>query len=472
MGEVWRAVDTLTDTECAIKVLRDDLVGDKHFLDRLEIEAANARRMSHQNLAAVLDSGQDGSTGWLVMELVSGRPLTDYLDDGRTLSEVQLLPILYQCALALTAVHTANVVHRDVKPGNILIADDGLVKLTDFGISRFESQVDLTAAGMVMGTAQYLPPEQAKGQPATALGDIYSLGIIAYEALAGKRPFTGTTQVDIAIAHVNQKVPPLPDSVPPLVRTLIMSMLQKKPVNRPPDAASFARQVAYVARQLEISIDPCPLGDPPPAPAAQVEPTACVPVIEPKVSEESLSSVPPVSSSAAANSTEIPLPPPAQVTPVVPAPPPAPVPSPPPVPEVPNPSSSPAPVAAPLLSEDELEGEADNNSVPSSSVWADTPKSFTEIITPSSEKSSESLEDTDFSPKHLPSRQGWKEWIGLEKGSSYLLVRDAPVSLLVALLLVLLVVSFLIQIIFVSAGTVSAAPLLEGSSWLIQVLVV
>ncbi|AOZ71883.1 hypothetical protein BK816_00095 [Boudabousia tangfeifanii] len=268
MGEVWRALDQKTHQTVAIKVLRDDLEGKAQLLERLAIEAVNASRMKHPNLAAVTDSGRDAETGWLVMELVEGRPLTDYLDDGRTLTVPQLLPILYQAALALTAVHAVGVVHRDIKPGNILVAHDGHVKLTDFGISRAEAQVDLTAAGMVMGTAQYLPPEQARGNAATPSGDLYSLGIIAYEALAGKRPFTGSTQVEIAVAHVNQKVPPLPEGIPPLVNTLVMSLLAKNPANRPPDAGAFARQVAYVARQLSVGIDPMPLPDPQPVRAA------------------------------------------------------------------------------------------------------------------------------------------------------------------------------------------------------------
>ncbi|OKL50548.1 serine/threonine-protein kinase [Boudabousia marimammalium] len=262
MGEVWKAHDRLRDREVAIKVLRDDLAGDKHFLQRLAIEAQNAQRMKHPNLAAVLDHGEDNQVGWLVMELVEGYPLVDYVANGHTLTVEQLLPLLYQVALALTAVHAAGVVHRDIKPGNFLIDTAGHLKLTDFGISRAAQQADLTEVGMVMGTAQYLPPEQAKGEVATPLGDLYSVGIIAYEALVGHRPFTGETQVDIAIAHVNQKVPPLPETIPALMRTLVMSLLQKNPANRPKDAIAFARQVAYVAQQLEVSLQPVPLGPP------------------------------------------------------------------------------------------------------------------------------------------------------------------------------------------------------------------
>ena len=144
------------------------------------------------------------------MELVVGEPLSDLLEREPVLPARRLLPILAQTARALHAAHLAGVVHRDVKPGNILLGRGGRVKITDFGVSLARNQVNMTATGMVMGTAQYLSPEQAVGKPATPLSDLYSLGIIAYEALVGHRPFTGPTAVDIAVAHVNNPVPPLP----------------------------------------------------------------------------------------------------------------------------------------------------------------------------------------------------------------------------------------------------------------------
>ena len=134
-----------------------------------------------------------------------------------------------QVARALQVVHDSGVVHRDVKPSNILINREGLAKLTDFGISTGINQRPLTASGMVMGTAQYLAPEQAMGNMATPAGDLYGLGIIAYEALVGRRPFSEATQVDIAFAHVNEEVPALPDAVPPQVQAIILKLLAKKP---------------------------------------------------------------------------------------------------------------------------------------------------------------------------------------------------------------------------------------------------
>ena len=234
MGEVWRASDLRSGRAVAVKILRPELAGDEIFLSRLRAEATNSRGLRHPNLAVVLDSGEKEGTGWIVMELVQGRALSDIIAEKGTLAPAEILPILAQVARALQVVHDSGVVHRDVKPSNILINREGLAKLTDFGISTGLNQRPLTASGMVMGTAQYLAPEQAMGNMATPAGDLYGLGIIAYEAMVGSRPFTGATQVDIAFAHVNDEIPPLPESIPPSVRNLVLQLLAKKPADRPP----------------------------------------------------------------------------------------------------------------------------------------------------------------------------------------------------------------------------------------------
>ncbi|WP_413451676.1 serine/threonine-protein kinase [Georgenia phoenicis] len=247
MGEVWRARDLLLGRTVAAKVLREDLLDDAASLARLRAEARNASGVVHPNVAVLLDYGEQDGGGFLVMEYVPGEPLSAVLERERTLPPHRLLPILAQCADGLHAAHEAGVVHRDVKPSNILVMADGTAKLTDFGISLGTGQPALTAAGMVMGTAQYLPPELAMGRPAQPAGDVYALGVIAYEALAGRRPFTGTNQVDIAMAHVTDPVPPLPEHVPPPVRELVAAMLAKDPAGRPASAQVVARRMGELA---------------------------------------------------------------------------------------------------------------------------------------------------------------------------------------------------------------------------------
>jgi len=251
MGEVWVAEDEHLGRRVAAKVLRPEFAGDTAFLERLRAEARNSAGLSHQNIAVMYDYGEQEGSGFLIMELVVGEPFSDLLAREGPLDPLQVLPILAQTARGLHTAHMGGVVHRDVKPANLLITPDGYVKITDFGIAIGANQAPMTAAGMVMGTAQYLPPEQAMGKAATGLGDIYALGVIGYEALVGNRPFTGKTQVDIAFAHVNQPVPPMPKHIDPRVRGIIMSMLAKDPEDRPRSAASLARIIEELLPHLD-----------------------------------------------------------------------------------------------------------------------------------------------------------------------------------------------------------------------------
>jgi hypothetical protein len=255
MGEVWQAADLHLDRKVAAKVLRAEFAGDSSFLQRMRAEARNGAGLSHINVTAMYDYGEQQGAGYLIMELVEGEPLSELLTRERTLAVGQLLPILAQTARGLHAAHMAGVVHRDVKPSNLLITRDGTVKITDFGIALGANQAPMTAAGMVMGTAQYLPPEQAMGKAAQGVGDIYALGVIAYEALVGRRPFTGPTQVDIAFAHVNQPVPPMPENIDPRVREVVMSMLDKDPERRPRSGASLGRILDDLAHELRSEGD-------------------------------------------------------------------------------------------------------------------------------------------------------------------------------------------------------------------------
>ena len=240
MGEVWAGHDIALARDVAVKVLREEFAGDSGFLERFRTEARNSASLWHPNIAQPYDYGEQEGSAYLVMELVIGEPMSDLLERERTLSAERLLPILAQTARALDAAHAAGVVHRDVKPGNILLGPGGQVKITDFGVSTAVNQAPMTATGMVMGTAQYLSPEQAVGHPATGSSDLYSLGIVAYESLVGHRPFTGPTAVDIAVAHVNDPVPPLPDFVDPALAALVVRLLSKEAEDRPTTAGTLA----------------------------------------------------------------------------------------------------------------------------------------------------------------------------------------------------------------------------------------
>jgi len=273
MGEVWKALDRRLGRVVAVKVLRPELVGDEQFLARLRTEARNTAGLRHTNLAMLLDHGEADGSGFLVMELVTGETLAERLHREGTLSSEELLPLLAQACRGLHAAHTAGVVHRDVKPANVMITPDGVVKLTDFGISLAANQAPMTSAGMVMGTAHYLPPEQATGRPATPAGDVYALGVLAYECLTGERPFTGASQVEIAFAHVNEPVPDLPGWVPEPVGAAVTRMLAKDPGNRPASALACAHQLEEVLSELT--------GDVPHTPAARPAAPQTPPAHEP-----------------------------------------------------------------------------------------------------------------------------------------------------------------------------------------------
>jgi len=248
MGEVWQATDQVIGRTVAIKILKDEYLGDPSFLERFRTEARHAALVNHEGIANVFDYGEDAGSAFLVMELVPGEALSSILEREGHLSADRTLDIVAQTASALQAAHSAGLVHRDIKPGNLLITPEGRVKITDFGIARVSDQVPLTATGQVMGTVQYLSPEQASGHPASPATDIYSLGIVAYECVAGRRPFTGESQVAIAMAQINEAAPPLPPTVPEPVSNLIMACIAKNPVDRPASAAHLARAAQSLRR--------------------------------------------------------------------------------------------------------------------------------------------------------------------------------------------------------------------------------
>jgi serine/threonine-protein kinase len=252
MGEVWKAKDLILGRIVAIKVLKEEYTGDPGFLQRFRAEARHTALLNHVGIANVFDYGEEEGSAYLVMELVPGHPLSSIIEREQVLSPDRTLSMIAQTARALSVAHSQGLVHRDIKPGNLLITPDGRVKVTDFGIARLADQVPLTQTGQVMGTAQYLAPEQATGQTATGASDIYSLGVIGYECLTGHRPFSGESQIAIALAQVNDAPPPLPETLPTPVRALLMSMLAKDPKNRPANAIKLS-EAAEAIRNGDIA---------------------------------------------------------------------------------------------------------------------------------------------------------------------------------------------------------------------------
>jgi len=254
MGEVWQAEDELILRPVAIKILKEEYLSDPNFLERFRSEAKSAALVEHEGIANVYDYGEDTGAAYLVMELVPGESLSRLLEREKRLPEDQVLDIMAQTARALAAAHSRGLVHRDIKPGNLLITPEGKVKITDFGIARVGDQVPLTKTGQVMGTVQYLAPEQATGKSSTPATDLYSLGVVSYEALAGKRPFTGENQMAIAMAHINEMPPALPESIDPRVQNLVLSCLAKKPTQRPESATSLAIRAEALVREKRKGI--------------------------------------------------------------------------------------------------------------------------------------------------------------------------------------------------------------------------
>jgi len=243
MGEVWRGSDQLLGRPVAIKMLAAMHAGDEQFRARFRAEARYASSLSHPGITRVFDYGEESPLGgpYLVMELVDGQPLSEILERYGRLDPYVVLDIVAQAARALDAAHRAGIVHRDIKPGNLLIMADGTTKITDFGIAKANvPDMNLTATGIVMGTALYVSPEQATGAPLAGASDVYSLGVVAYECLAGDPPFVADQPLAIAIMHKHDPVPPLPSDVPRPVADLVYQMLAKNPQDRPESARHVA----------------------------------------------------------------------------------------------------------------------------------------------------------------------------------------------------------------------------------------
>ena len=266
MGQVWVATDTSLGRQVAVKLLKPEFAEDALSRSRFETEARHAAAMHHPGIATVYDYGESagvdgsgafGARPYIVMEYVDGEPLSALLDRGR-IREATVVDLVAQAGEALQAAHDSDLVHRDVKPANLLVTPEGRVKITDFGIAKAAADTALTATGSVIGTAHYLSPEQAQGRDATPRSDIYSLGVVLYECLAGVRPFVRDSQVAVAMAQVRDEPPPLPETVSPWLRQLTMSMLAKDPAARPASARevveSLRRSTAPPTRAVPLAV--------------------------------------------------------------------------------------------------------------------------------------------------------------------------------------------------------------------------
>ena len=255
MGEVWEALDERMDRIVAVKILRPEYARDPVAVERFRTEARLAARLAHPGIVQVHDVDDGDSRDeppWMVQEFVPGRPLSELLATAGVLDPVRVAGLIAQAAAAVHAAHLAGVVHRDLTPGNLLVCDGDVIKITDFGIARAEGLPALTGAGQVLGAAAYLSPEQVRGRPASPASDIYSLGVVLYESLTGVRPFRGANAVEVARAHVHEPLPALPVSVPEPLRAITVAAMAKNPADRPISAAELATRLSAVARHRPL----------------------------------------------------------------------------------------------------------------------------------------------------------------------------------------------------------------------------
>ncbi|MEU6023538.1 protein kinase [Micromonospora sp. NPDC048871] len=250
MGDVWRGTDQVLGRTVAVKSLLPALLDEPGFAERFRGEARTMATINHPGVVDVYDFGSDQQIAFLVMEYIEGDPLSATLSRVGRLTPARTMALVAQAADALHAAHVKGIVHRDVKPGNLLVRPNGTLVLTDFGIARSELVGQLTAAGSVLGTASYISPEQATGQVATPASDVYALGVVAYQCLAGRRPFEGDNPLDIAMRHVRETPRSLPSDIPPQVCALVERAMAKDPKDRWASAA----MLAGAARQLKAAL--------------------------------------------------------------------------------------------------------------------------------------------------------------------------------------------------------------------------
>ena len=242
MANVYLAYDTILDRNVAVKVLRGDLATDEKFVRRFQREALSASSLSHPNIVEVYDVGEDNGQYYIVMEYIEGCQLKQLLKKRGRLTLSEVIDIMLQITDGLSVAHDAYIIHRDIKPQNIMILDSGLVKITDFGIAMAMNSTQLTQTNSVMGSVHYLPPEQANGKGSTLQSDIYSMGILMYELLTGELPYKGDNAVEIALKHLKENIPSVREKFPEIpqsVENIIIKATAKNPKNRYADARSM-----------------------------------------------------------------------------------------------------------------------------------------------------------------------------------------------------------------------------------------
>ena len=256
MAFVYQARDKLLNRIVAVKVLRPEFVDDQEFLVKFKKEAEAVASLSHPNIVNVYDVGEDGKVHYIVMEYVDGQNLKEIIQDEGRLEEYTALDIAKQIARALSAAHRNGIIHRDIKPHNILISKDGRqVKVADFGIAKAVSSSTMTNMGSVIGSVHYISPEQAKGNHLTSNADLYSLGIVLYEMIIGRVPFSGDSPISIALKHINEDIAFTEEdkiNIPNSVRTIISKMTQKEPANRYQTAEELIEDIEFVERNIDL----------------------------------------------------------------------------------------------------------------------------------------------------------------------------------------------------------------------------
>ena len=259
MAEVYRGFDPILNRTVAVKVLLPQFARDTSFVQRFRREAQAAARLNQPNIVGVYDTGADDGTQYIVMEFVEGRTLGEFMETGRRPTPVQSAEIAQKICGALSAAHAVGVIHRDIKPGNVMVTREGTVKVMDFGIARVLGPETAPQTSAVLGTASYLSPEQAQGSPVDARTDIYSLGVVLYEMLTGRPPFMGDTPVAVAYKQVNE-TPVVPSQlnsdVPPRLDAVVMKALSKNPSNRYQTADEFSADLERVIKGQDVEATP------------------------------------------------------------------------------------------------------------------------------------------------------------------------------------------------------------------------